>query len=503
MYTILKQIVSGDDIHRNERKKMKKFKKMTALLSAMTMTLCGISGVFCAVAAEDSAESSGVKVSFNITDDMTPSLKTDVSLFENPEIDNVSCTVPIGTFEKDGYMFSGWTIDGIRGFLPGETYIFPEGTTEVIFEPVWYDVYAEGHDVTYDLTYKGEKIEYPEWLKDTKASAGQFVTPNYTEIQIDGAYTHEVMLDDYKLLYGQHFVMPDEDVVITPIWFARINFIFYAGDVDRLNGSTLQTFPKNEASSTDLPASDRFSRDGFNLVGWLSDYDGKVYKPLETVVAPDVDVTFTAVWEAKKYTIVFKQGNGGKNLKVDGFTDTNIICPEPDITVDGKYFAGWKDDNGNIYPAGSEYTILGAMPGVGIMLNAVWSDGEPPATTEPVSTTTTTSAETTTTTSSSGTSTETTTTVSAPETSTETTVSTSEKPDSAIIGDANEDGKVTIADAASIIQALGNPDKYSLSEQGMENAQNCDGVAGLTAMDALAIQKLEAGMISSLPDIAE
>lgn len=64
-------------------------------------------------------------------------------------------------------------------------------------------------------------------------------------------------------------------------------------------------------------------------------------------------------------------------------------------------------------------------------------------------------------------------------------------------GDANCDGQVNIADATAIIQALGNKDKYGLSEQGYENA-DVDGQEGVTGSDALEIQKLEAGMIDKL-----
>lgn len=61
-------------------------------------------------------------------------------------------------------------------------------------------------------------------------------------------------------------------------------------------------------------------------------------------------------------------------------------------------------------------------------------------------------------------------------------------------GDANCDGVVTMADAASVYQALGNPDKYGLSEQGAANA-DVNGSAGLTADDALTIQKVVANLI--------
>ncbi|MCM1133850.1 MAG: hypothetical protein NC340_10320, partial [Ruminococcus flavefaciens] len=73
--------------------------------------------------------------------------------------------------------------------------------------------------------------------------------------------------------------------------------------------------------------------------------------------------------------------------------------------------------------------------------------------------------------------------------------------DKYLCGDANEDGVVDIADAAAIIQSLGNKDKYALSEQGKANADCYNPGDGVTGMDALAIQKLKANMITSLPEI--
>lgn len=55
-------------------------------------------------------------------------------------------------------------------------------------------------------------------------------------------------------------------------------------------------------------------------------------------------------------------------------------------------------------------------------------------------------------------------------------------------GDANCDGRVTVADAVAILQHIGNRDKYGLSEQGKLNA-DVDGVEGITANDALVIQQ--------------
>ena len=64
-------------------------------------------------------------------------------------------------------------------------------------------------------------------------------------------------------------------------------------------------------------------------------------------------------------------------------------------------------------------------------------------------------------------------------------------------GDANVDGKVTIADAVAILQSIANKDKYELKPQGKVNG-DVDGTAGITANDALTIQKFDAGAITKL-----
>lgn len=61
-------------------------------------------------------------------------------------------------------------------------------------------------------------------------------------------------------------------------------------------------------------------------------------------------------------------------------------------------------------------------------------------------------------------------------------------------GDANCDGKVTIADATAILQSLGNPDKYNLSAQGEKNA-DVTGNDGVMPSDAVMIQAYDAKII--------
>ena len=58
-----------------------------------------------------------------------------------------------------------------------------------------------------------------------------------------------------------------------------------------------------------------------------------------------------------------------------------------------------------------------------------------------------------------------------------------------INGDANNDGELSIADAVSIMQTIGNPDEYTLTPQGKFNADIAGNYDGITNMDALAVQK--------------
>lgn len=69
-------------------------------------------------------------------------------------------------------------------------------------------------------------------------------------------------------------------------------------------------------------------------------------------------------------------------------------------------------------------------------------------------------------------------------------------PSKKVWGDANLDGKVSVADAAAILQFLGNNEKFALKEEGKINADVFDNGDGITPKDALTIQKAMANIIS-------
>ncbi len=64
-----------------------------------------------------------------------------------------------------------------------------------------------------------------------------------------------------------------------------------------------------------------------------------------------------------------------------------------------------------------------------------------------------------------------------------------------LYGDANCDGKVSIADSTAILQHLGNQDKYGLSEAGLRNA-DVDETLGVNPNDALVLQMIDAKLLT-------
>ncbi|MBR6995569.1 MAG: right-handed parallel beta-helix repeat-containing protein [Ruminococcus sp.] len=67
-------------------------------------------------------------------------------------------------------------------------------------------------------------------------------------------------------------------------------------------------------------------------------------------------------------------------------------------------------------------------------------------------------------------------------------------------GDANGDGEVELADAIFIMQSLANPDKYQIRPELRVNADVYERGGGITANDALAIQKYLLGLVPALPE---
>lgn len=69
-----------------------------------------------------------------------------------------------------------------------------------------------------------------------------------------------------------------------------------------------------------------------------------------------------------------------------------------------------------------------------------------------------------------------------------------------VYGDVTLNGEVGLSDALAILQYVANAAKYPLTDEALDAADVYDRGDGITAMDALSIQKYDAKLISELPE---
>lgn len=561
-------------------------RRVASVAASAVMAVCTLN-VFPAFSAE---EAETITVHFDMSD-------PDISIAEDedgnvPELNDIvtkpisSVLIPNLELEQKGKIFVGWTADGVYGLKANS--VFRTSGQDITLTPVFAVHKGEGikaHYCTYEVDF-GDGNGVIDTSKDIPREIGypnDFIKVSFMSYQNEQKKSTGWTDGEHNFLQEQYMIMPDHDVVLTPIWHNRLTFSYYAGDYDDIVGATRAEFDVIESQKKDVADTSRFARIGYKIDHWHCDYDDQDYAPLSSFVIPDAEVTMTAVWVPVEYNVVFKTGiSGVPSIKVPGKTGDTIKVPELDAVNEGYTFGGWTLD-GETYQSGDDFLIKGAMPGVGIALTPVWiKEGEEPA----VTTTTTAPATTTTTT--------------APVTTAPVAVTTlgdlmptpvnivktpdklsyvknsgekldltgmivsiggidpeagadqfhllstlSESEDIAYFyivddsdfditkagtytirigknsintftvevveeapsgdikyGDANCDTKVDLSDAVLIMQSLANPSKYKLTEEGKKNADVSGGSDGITASDALAIQKYMLKLIDKLPEEA-
>ena len=192
---------------------------------------------------------------------------------------------------------------------------------------------------------------------------------------------------------------------------------------------------------------------------------------LLAIVMPD----YGSGWDAKN-DFSNKDILGGTGETAEDGTTKGIITPYVPVYVNGKLYYGYEPDG----------TYADGLGGTGDEKPVVTTTTKPKATT-----TTSEAAKTTTTT--------TVTTTGSEDVVTEESGKNTPK----CLGDANSDNKVSVADAVTILQFLGNHDKYDLSAEARLNADVYNPGDGITGKDALTIQYVDSGKykLSDLPII--
>ena len=251
------------------------------------------------------------------------------------------------------YTFAGWTpaIDTVTG----------EATYTATYTQT-----KRAYTVTYERGL-GLESTTQEYLWGTTVTI-DVVDPAYTgfaflgwQCDIAGCACAEGV---YHQL-GYAFTMPAADVVLTAKWDPNPYTLTYNGE------GVTETQEFYAAGKTVVVAAAPI-RDGYKFTGWKDEVTGTVYQPGDEFTMPEENVTLTAQWTVKTYTITFVDWNGNvlQTAQVQyGIMPAAPANPSRPRTMDYSYeFTGWSPAVVNVtgdqtytatYKARQHYVYIG------------------------------------------------------------------------------------------------------------------------------------------------
>ena len=122
-----------------------------------------------------------------------------------------------------------------------------------------------------------------------------------------------------------------------------------------VGGSGSQTVQKGTNVTLEAP-----TKEGHLFKGWEDKEKGKSYPAGEdgkVNITVTGDMTLTAVWEARSFTVTYVLLNGETRTKTVNYGQTVTLGEEPRT---GYTFVGWKDSE-KVYHAGETITVTGDM----------------------------------------------------------------------------------------------------------------------------------------------
>lgn len=274
--------------------------------------------------------------------------------------------IPITSKTED---FGGWTCDDIFAYEGTDFFVMPDH--DVVFHPVIVDLTDEN---VYKLIYDTGDYEVTVPLDSKKYSANCPAKVGLNCCKRDGYVQIGWTDGEHAASLGQKFIMPAHDLVLTPNWVQLFNIYYEAGDVDNVKGKAEVVMEKREGVSFELGDKDRLARTGYNLTGWLCDYDNKAHKINETFVMPSAEVHFTAIWTPAVYPLVFYSND---TLKQKYTTECSygdkLTLPECHFRKYGYKCTGWTY-KGTTYESGGEFVVPSIFAGQTITLSAQWEE---------------------------------------------------------------------------------------------------------------------------------
>ncbi len=281
-------------------------------------------------------------------------------------------TISGGTIEKNGAIYGGgvalnnstinpitnWTVigneayktnsgsgnGGIGGgiYLDSVSMVVSDGSNRI------YNNQAKGHGADICLE-KGASITLPD-------AAGMGATYLNSGINIDGWYK------DKSPESGQRVkALQQQSGPLSLVASYEASPVYIIIDANGgVGGSGSQTVHKGTTVTLEAP-----TKEGYLFTGW-EDENKKIYPAGEdgkVKITVTGDMTLTAVWEARSFTVTYVLLNGKTRAETADYGQNVTLGEEPRT---GYTFVGWKDGE-KVYHAGETITVKGDMT-----LTAAW-----------------------------------------------------------------------------------------------------------------------------------
>lgn len=242
-------------------------------------------------------------------------------------------------------------------------YLINQKANSVIKRYVYYDTQGYGLDNYNDPGALGPDGAYPGTFYQFKPAI--LKRPGY--IHTGWKYNGGIYTSTSKIQ------MPEYDIYLVPEWVKSINITFDCGDIDDYVGVKNYTYTVTEGVSYFLPGSDKLSRKGYTISGWVSSIDNETYNLNDEITIPSDDITFTAIWTPATYAITMFASNGNSRDKYDlpAVYGEDFILPECTFEKEGYNFSCWKYNNEKYQP-GDAFTVPAIISGEKIIISAVW-----------------------------------------------------------------------------------------------------------------------------------
>ena len=312
--------------------------------------------------------------------------------------DGGTLAVSANGFQLAGHIFVGWATraNGAVVYQPGDSITV---TSNMTFFAVWeVPPFDFGGDA--EWTYLGDGVwqsgsigdNCETWIQKTIYGTGrlsfdwkvssemgcdelQFFLDGNNRSHISGASTWSTKTFDISKT-GSHVVKwvytkdgdgragSDCGWIRNVVWGGVITVTFNAN-----GGSGGKSVTLSPGATLTAPA---VTRTGYTFTRW---------SPAVPATAPEKNTTYTARWEANRYTIVF-DANGGTGTMADlpMVYDIAQNLPKNTFVKDGCRFKGWATSAGGkvAYKDGKSVMNLSATQGAVVTFFAVWADGSTP-----------------------------------------------------------------------------------------------------------------------------